>query len=209
MIVLRQVYKYYNEQMILRDVSCVFESGKIYGICGEKGSGKTLLLQLMMGFSIVNNGTVSIDGKILHQDIPYPTNVGYVIGDMELLPYYDSYENLKQLARINHKATDEDIERTLVRVGLASSEKVASYTQDMKQRLNLAQAIYEKQDIILLDEPVSSMTEDGKKRFRQIVQEEKERGALVIITAEDSEELKEVCDQIYEIKEKRLQEIEI
>lgn len=206
MIVIRDIYKYYKEQIALRGVSCVFEEGNIYGIYGESGSGKTILLQLILGFSVPNNGSISVNGKILHKDMPFTENTGYSIGDMELIPHYDCFENIRQLGMVHHKVTDEEINLTLDRVGLASSLKVQDYTQDMKQRLKLAQAICQQPDIILLDEPAIGLKPEGKKRFWNIVQQEKERGAIVIIAMREPEELRQHCDEIYELKEGVLQQ---
>ncbi len=206
MIVIRDVYKYYKEQIALRGISCVFEEGTLYGIYGNSGSGKTIFLQLILGFSVPNNGSVSVDGKVLHKDMPFIENIGYSIGEMELIPHCDCYENLKQLGIVHRKITDEEIEQTLNRVGLSSSLKVQDYTQDMKQRLKLAQAISQQPDIILLDEPTIGLKPEGRKRFWNIVQQEKERGAIVIIAMREPEELRQYCDEVYALHEGILQQ---
>lgn len=204
MIVLRDIYKYYKEQILLRGVSCVFEEGNVYGIYGESGSGKTILLQLILGFSMPNNGTISLGGNILHKDIPFMKDVGYSIGEMELFPQYDCYENLRQLGMASHR-TDEEINKSLDRVGLSSSVKVQEYTPDMKQKLKLAQAICHQPGVVLLDEPTIDLNAEGKKRFWNIVKQEKERGAIVIIAMREPDELRQHCGQVYELTDGFLQ----
>ncbi len=176
----------------------MFQEDTIYGIYGEAGSGKTILLQLILGFSMPNNGTISVDGKILHKDIPYIKDVGYSIGEMQLLPEYDCYENLKQLGMA--KFSSQDINQSLDRVGLSSSVKVQDYTPEMKQKLKLAQALCPQPDLVLLDEPTVDLNIREKKRFWNIVNQEKERGAIVIITMREPDELRQHCGQVYELK---------
>lgn len=209
MIILRQVYKYHEEQIVLRNLSCVFENRKIYGICGGHGSGKTLILQLIMGFTLANSGSISVNGQIVHKDIAYPDNVGYAIGDMQLLPYHSGFEALKQLGELYRGTSDEEVQRALKRVGLNPDEKIANYTPEMKGRLNLAQAIHGEKDIILLDEPMMNLSAEDYNLFRQIVREEKERGALVLITMEDKKELQKICDRVYSLEEGGLHEVRL
>ena len=149
---------------------------------------------------------IIIDGKVLHKDISFPPNVGLVIENMTLLPGYNAFDNLKLLADIKKIATDSDIKNALERVGLHSNLKVKKFSLGMKQRLNIAQAIFEKQNIILLDEPTNALDSDGVQLIYDIIREEKKRGAVVIIATHHEEDLKELCDTILTVSEGKVHE---
>lgn len=196
MIQLNNVTKVFKKNTVLDNISYTFEGGKIYGLYGENGSGKTMLLRAVAGLIIPTSGEVLIDGKVLHKDISFPENTGIVIEHMTLLPKFTALENLKMLGKINGRATEEDMKEALVRVGLdpESHKKIEKFSLGMNQRLNIAQAIFEKQNIILLDEPTNALDEDGSKRIHTILKEERERGALVIMATHHKEDLTEICD---------------
>lgn len=196
MIQLNNVTKVFKKNTVLDNISYTFEEGKIYGLYGENGSGKTMLLRAVAGLIIPTSGEVLIDGKVLHKDISFPENTGIVIEHMTLLPKFTALENLKMLGKINGRATEEDMKEALVRVGLdpESDKKIEKFSLGMNQRLNIAQAIFEKQNIILLDEPTNALDEDGSKRIHTILKEERERGALVIMATHHKEDLTEICD---------------
>lgn len=196
MIQLNNVTKVFKKNTVLDNISYTFEGGKIYGLYGENGSGKTMLLRAVAGLIIPTSGEVLIDGKVLHKDISFPENTGIVIEHMTLLPKFTALENLKMLGKINGRATEEDMKEALVRVGLdpESHKKIEKFSLGMNQRLNIAQAIFEKQGIILLDEPTNALDEDGSKRIHTILKEERERGALVIMATHHKEDLTEICD---------------
>ena len=187
-------------------VSYNFEYGKIYGIYGHNGSGKTMLLRAIAGLLVPDSGSVVIDGKVLHKDMSFPPSIGIVIENMNLLPQYNAFDNLKILGKIKKTATDEDIKTALERVGLKSDLKVKKFSLGMKQRLNIAQAVFEKQKIILLDEPTNALDNDGVQLIYKLLKEEKERGALVVITTHHKEDLEEVCDVVLEMTEGELHE---
>ncbi|MFZ2251789.1 MAG: ABC transporter ATP-binding protein [Ruminococcus bromii] len=191
---------------ILNNVSYNFEYGKIYGIYGHNGSGKTMLLRAIAGLLVPDSGSVVIDGKVLHKDMSFPPSIGIVIENMNLLPQYNAFDNLKILGKIKKTATDEDIKTALERVGLKSDLKVKKFSLGMKQRLNIAQAVFEKQKIILLDEPTNALDNDGVQLIYKLLKEEKERGALVVITTHHNEDLKEICDVVLEMTEGELHE---
>ena len=196
MIQLNNVTKVFKKNTVLDNISYTFEEGKIYGLYGENGSGKTMLLRAVAGLIIPTSGEVVIDGKVLHKDISFPENTGIVIEHMTLLPKFTALENLKMLGKINGRATEEDMKDALVRVGLdpESHKKIEKFSLGMNQRLNIAQAIFEKQDIILLDEPTNALDEDGSKRIHTILKEERERGALIIMATHHKEDLTAICD---------------
>ncbi len=206
MIELRHVTKVMKKNVVLDDVSVTFHEGTVYGLYGENGSGKTMLLRAVSGLIVPTEGEILCDGKKLHKDISFPENTGIVIENMELLPRFTAKENLRMLAGIKKIATEEDIERALCDVGLdpKSEKKVKKFSLGMKQRLNIAQAVFEKQDVILLDEPTNALDVGGVSQIYDLIRKEKVRGALVIIATHHREDLKEMCDVILKISGGRL-----
>ena len=206
MVEIKNYCKSIKSRPILNNVSYNFEYGKIYGIYGHNGSGKTMLLRAIAGLLVPDSGSVVIDGKVLHKDMSFPPSIGIVIENMNLLPQYNAFDNLKILGKIKKTDTDEDITTALERVGLKSDLKVKKFSLGMKQRLNIAQAVFEKQKIILLDEPTNALDNDGVQLIYKLLKEEKERGALVVITTHHKEDLEEICDVVLKMTEGELHE---
>ena len=206
MVEIKNYCKSIKSRPILNNVSYNFEYGKIYGLYGHNGSGKTMLLRAIAGLLVPDSGSVVIDGKVLHKDMSFPPSIGIVIENMNLLPQYNAFDNLKILGKIKKTATDEDIKTALERVGLKSDLKVKKFSLGMKQRLNIAQAVFEKQKIILLDEPTNALDNDGVQLIYKLLKEEKERGALVVIPTHHREDLEEICDVVLKMTEGELHE---
>lgn len=208
MIQLQNVTKRIKENTVLDNVSYTFKSGFVYGLYGQNGSGKTMLLRAISGLINLDSGSIFIDGEKLHYKIEFPPETGIVIENMELLPECSAKRNLQMLAKIKNIADEKDISFSLERVGLDpdSDKKVKKFSLGMKQRLNIAQAIFENQKIILLDEPTNALDEDAVQLIYKIIREEKSRGATIIVATHHKEDLKEVCDVILKIAEGKIVE---
>lgn len=208
MIQLQNVTKRMKENTVLDNVSYTFKSGFVYGLYGQNGSGKTMLLRAISGLINLDSGSIFIDGEKLHDKIEFPPETGIVIENMELLPECSAKRNLQMLAKIKNIADEKDIIFSLERVGLDpdSDKKVKKFSLGMKQRLNIAQAIFENQKIILLDEPTNALDEDAVQLIYKIIREEKSRGATIIVATHHKEDLKEVCDVILKIAEGKIVE---
>lgn len=208
MIQLQNVTKRIKENTVLDNVSYTFKSGFVYGLYGQNGSGKTMLLRAISGLINLDSGSIFIDGEKLHDKIEFPPETGIVIENMELLPECSAKRNLQMLAKIKNIADEKDIIFSLERVGLDpdSDKKVKNFSLGMKQRLNIAQAIFENQKIILLDEPTNALDEDAVQLIYKIIREEKSRGATIIVATHHKEDLKEVCDVILKIAEGKIVE---
>ena len=208
MIQLQNVTKRIKENTVLDNVSYTFKSGFVYGLYGQNGSGKTMLLRAISGLINLDSGSIFIDGEKLHDKIEFPPETGIVIENMELLPECSAKRNLQMLAKIKNIADEKDISFSLERVGLDpdSDKKVKKFSLGMKQRLNIAQAIFENQKIILLDEPTNALDEDAVQLIYKIIREEKSRGATIIVATHHKEDLKEVCDVILKIAEGKIVE---
>ena len=208
MIQLQHVTKRIKENTVLDNVSYTFKSGFVYGLYGQNGSGKTMLLRAISGLINLDSGSIFIDGEKLHDKIEFPPETGIVIENMELLPECSAKRNLQMLAKIKNIADEKDIIFSLERVGLDpdSEKKVKKFSLGMKQRLNIAQAIFENQKIILLDEPTNALDEEAVQLIYKIIREEKSRGATIIVATHHKEDLKEVCDVILKIAEGKIVE---
>lgn len=208
MIQLQNVTKRIKENTVLDNVSYTFKSGFVYGLYGQNGSGKTMLLRAISGLINLDSGSIFFDGEKLHDKIEFPPETGIVIENMELLPECSAKRNLQMLAKIKNIADEKDIIFSLERVGLDpdSDKKVKKFSLGMKQRLNIAQAIFENQKIILLDEPTNALDEDAVQLIYKIIREEKSRGATIIVATHHKEDLKEVCDVILKIAEGKIVE---
>ncbi len=196
-IQVKNLSKEIKGKYILNNINLSFERGKIYGLYGRNGSGKTMLLRALAGLLIPTEGEIDMDGKILHKDMDFPENVGIIIENTSLLPQFDGFTNLKQLGKIRNVATDEDIDNALDTVGLkGETKKVKAYSLGMRQRLSIAQAIFEKPELLLLDEPTNALDENYINKVRKILLKEKDRGAIVIIASHNKDDLRILADEI-------------
>ena len=192
--------------MVIDCVSAEFSSGKVYGLQGINGSGKTMLMRLISGLIYPTEGRIVIDGKILGKEIAFPESIGILIENPAFLDNYSGFANLKLLASIQNKIDDKQIYKTLERVGLEpdSRKKYKKYSLGMKQKLGIAGAVMEKPEFLILDEPANALDKEGIERLKKIVQEEKERGALIILSCHDSALLEVMADVIYSMENGRL-----
>ena len=159
---------------VLKDISCVMESGKIYGLYGHNGSGKTMLMRCILGLIHIDHGNIIIDGKKLGKDIDFPQSVGAIIENPIFFPYATGFENLKILADIKGVIGEKEIREVLRKVGLDDQDNrtVSKYSLGMRQRLAIAQAVMEKPQLLVLDEPTNALDEDGIIMFKKIIMEE-------------------------------------
>lgn len=208
-IELKDIEKTIGANTVLSDINVRLESGNIYGLKGKNGSGKTMLMRIICGLIRPSRGEVSIDGKILHKDISFPESIGVLIENPAFLPQYSGFDNLKLLSSIKKIIKDEDIIRTIEKVGLdpQDKKKYKKYSLGMKQKLGIACAIMEKPDIIILDEPVNAVDEDGVKRIREILCELKNENKIIILACHDKEELYFLSDNIIEIENGRIKDV--
>ena len=181
---------------VLDGVSYKFEGGNIYGLYGRNGSGKTMLMRAIAGLIFPTEGSVVIDGKVLHKEISFPNDMGVIIENMELMPQYDAFDNLKILSKVRKTATDEDINEALEKVGLhdVRKKKVKTYSLGMKQKLAIAQAIFEHPKLLLLDEPTNVLDEESIGDVRKLLLELKEEGVLIIIASHNKEDIELLSD---------------
>ena len=202
-IIVKSATKYIKKALILDDVNIQLTGGKIYGLKGPNGSGKTMLMRLLCGLIRPTSGEVWIDGKKLGKDMDFPESVGLLIENPAVLPNYTGYENLELLAQIRGKIGAEQICQSLLEVGLDPHDprRYRKYSLGMKQRLGIAAAIMEKPDLLIVDEPTNALDDSGVEQICTILRRERERGALVVIACHDSLLLETLSDEIYKIYE--------
>lgn len=193
---------------ILDHVNYSFTGGKIYGLYGRNGSGKTMLMRAIAGLIYPTQGQILIDGQQLHKDISFPKNTGIIIENMELMPQYDAYTNLKLLARIKKQATDDDIKEALKKVGLGNvgKKEVKAYSLGMKQKLSIAQAIFEKPELLLLDEPTNALDEKSVEDVRNLLLELKKTGVTIIIASHNKDDIRYLADVVLEVDSGKIKE---
>jgi ABC-2 type transport system ATP-binding protein len=195
-----------NGAMVLKDISCEFVSGNIYGIVGKNGSGKTMLLREIAGLIRPTKGSISVDGKILHHDISFPPNLGLIIEKPDFLNYLTGFENLKMLAEIRHRVADDKIKTLMTKFSLEPNSKqtVKKYSLGMKQKIGIIQAIMENPDILILDEPFNALDEDTVLLVRNLLLQYRKDGKLIVITSHHREDIDAICNHIYRMEEGQL-----
>lgn len=191
---------------ILTDINLELDSGKIYGLKGKNGSGKTMLMRAISGLILPSKGNVWIDDKQLGKDISFPPSIGILIENPSFISHYTGKKNLQLLASIQKIVNDSEIAETLEKVGLDPNDKrtYRKYSLGMKQRLGIAAAIMGSPDIVILDEPINALDESGAKMIRELLNELKNKGTLLIIACHDAEELKFLTDEIYVISDGKI-----
>ncbi|MDO5408945.1 MAG: ABC transporter ATP-binding protein [Lachnospiraceae bacterium] len=185
------ICKTIKDRQILSHINLTLESSTIYGFTGKNGSGKTMLFRALSGLMNIDSGTISWNNQILHKDISILPKLGLTLENAGLYPEYTGFQNLKMLAQIKKTATDRDIKSAIQRVGLDPDDKrtYQKYSLGMKQRIIIAQAIMEKPDIIMLDEPGNGLDESGIELIRQLILEEQKRGALILLASHNKDDI--------------------
>ena len=206
-IIIENLSKTIKNNKILDNVNLTFESGHVYGLVGRNGSGKTMLLRAICGLIFPDSGKVIIDGKQLHKDISFPESCGIIIENTDLLPNFSAFDNLKMLSEIKNTANDNMIKSAIKSVGLDpdSKKKVKTFSLGMKQRLSIAQALFEDPDILLLDEPTNALDEDGVNDVRRILLEQKKKNNLIIIASHNKEDISLLSDTVISVSNGRFQ----
>ena len=189
------------EEHVLKGISREFETGKIHGIVGNNGSGKTVLMKCICGFLSPTEGRVVVDGKTIGKDVDFPENIGIIIETPGFLPGLTGIKNLKILASLKRKIGDEEIRNVIRKVGLDPDLKkpVSKYSLGMRQRLGIAQAIMEDPSILILDEPFNGLDKNGVMQMRKLIKELREDGKTIILASHNQADIDELCDTVCEM----------
>ena len=209
-IELRKVSKSFGHRRILREVSLSVERGKTVGLVGANGSGKSVLFKILCGFEKPDKGDVYVRGRQLGKNgRDFPDNMGVFINSPGFIGIYSGFQNLKFLADIQGRIGEEEIAVAMDKVGLDPSDKtkVDHYSLGMKQKLGLAQAIMEVQDILILDEPFNALDYKTYEDVRTIIRMLKAEGKTIFLTSHRYKDIDQLCDQVYSIEDGRLMPI--
>ena len=195
------VYKRFGTDTVLKDVSRSFERGRIHGIVGNNGSGKTVLMKCICGFLIPTEGEVIVNGKRVGKDVDFPPGLGLIIETPGFLPNMTGVKNLEILASLNKKIGLEEIAAAIRRVGLDPLMKkpVGKYSLGMRQRLGIAQAIMEDPALLILDEPLNGLDKHGVREMRQLIKGLKEQGKTILLASHNQGDIDELCDTVCEM----------
>ena len=200
-IEVKNVSKSFKGIPVLNDINITCRSGKIYGIIGYNGSGKTVLFKCICGFLHVDSGEISVNGRVMGKEMDMLEHAGIIIEEPGYIRNLSGYRNLEYLYRITHKKDPAVIHSIMLKVGLdpQSRKKVCHYSLGMRQRLAIAQATMEDQAILILDEPMNGLDREGVAEMRKFFVEQKERGKLILLASHNKDDIELLCDEVYEM----------
>lgn len=205
-ISIENLTKKFGDVTVIDNVNLSIERGKIYGIIGRNGSGKTVLFKLITGYLSPTGGRVVVSGKEIGKDIDFADNIGIIIENPGFLKGYTGFKNLAYLAGIRNVIGKEEIRESMEKVGLDpdSNKKVGKYSLGMKQRLGIAQAIMENPEILILDEPMNSLDNQGVEEIRKLLMELRDEGKTIVLASHNKEDIEILCDKVCEMDQGRL-----
>lgn len=202
-IILNNVSKSINKSVILNNINYHFHSGFIYGIKGNNGSGKTMLLKLISGLIKPTSGEIKIDNKVLYKDIDFPESIGVLIEHPAFMPNLTGVKNLKCISIIKNKTKTEEINNIMLSIGLDPNDKryFKKYSLGMKQKLGIACAFMEKPDIIVLDEPTNALDIESVNKLKELILKYKDNNRIILIAFHENYEIETLCDKFIYLKD--------
>lgn len=209
MISLKNVSKSYKGLTLFQNVNLEIEKGSICGIVGPNGSGKSVLFKMICGFVFPDEGSIVVDGVEIGKSKRFPDNIGIIIDRPGYIANKTGFQNLKELAMIRGKISDEKIAETMKKVGLQpqAKQKVKHYSLGMKQKLAIAQAIMEDQQILILDEPFNALDAESVNTIRHLLLSFKNEGRTILLTSHNQEDIDILCDRVFRINRYRLEPV--
>lgn len=200
-IEIRNATKEFKETVAVNNVAVSFETGKIHGIVGRNGSGKTVLFKCICGLFPVTSGEITVLGQSIGDGKQVPKSLGAIIEAPGFLPNCTGYRNLYYLMTLSGKVDKERIRSVIRQVGLDPDSKkhVGKYSMGMKQRLGLAQALMEDPELLILDEPMNGLDKSGVDEMRQLLLQLKEQGKTILIASHNPDDIRILCDTIHEM----------
>ena len=204
---IKNVSKKFGDETAVREVSLSLEPGKIYGVAGRNGSGKTVLFKMIIGFLKPSSGKIFVHGKEIGKDVDFAEDIGIIIETPGFLGGLNGYRNLEYLAAIKKRIGREEIRESMEIVGLDpdSKKKVKKYSLGMRQRLGIAQAIMENPKFLILDEPMNGLDRAGAEEIRALFLKLREEGTTILLASHHREDIEELCDEVNEMEDGRLE----
>ncbi|NLX75944.1 MAG: ATP-binding cassette domain-containing protein [Clostridiaceae bacterium] len=200
-IILENLYKTFGKETVLKNVNIAFETGKIHGIVGRNGSGKTVMMKCILGFLKPTKGSVTVLGKKIGLECNFAPETGMIIEAPGFIPTESGYNNLKWLMGLRSKPNNERIKEVMYTVGLdpESKKPVGKYSLGMRQRLGIAQAIMERPRLLVLDEPMNGLDNRGVEDMRKLFLQLKEDGTTILLASHNPADIEILCDTVCEI----------
>jgi ABC-2 type transport system ATP-binding protein len=191
---------------ILKDINLRLEPGKIYGVIGRNGSGKTMLMKCLCGYVLPSKGEVEYNGQRMGKDIDFPESIGIIIENPGFVPVYSGYRNLKLLASINKRIETDVIKETMKKLDLDPDMKkpVKKYSLGMRQRLGIVQAIMENPKVLILDEPFNGLDVDGVEQVRKILKDMRSEDRIIFLSSHIREDIEILCDEVFSMEKGEL-----
>lgn len=198
---IKKVTKRFKDTTALNQITVSFEKGRIYGIIGRNGSGKTVLFKCICGLMEVTDGKIVVLGQQIGDGLRVPKGVGAIIETPGFLPNISGYRNLYYLASLSGKPDKEKIQEAIQLVGLDpnSRKTVGHYSLGMRQRLGLAQAIMDDPELLILDEPMNGLDNEGTKQMRKFLMDLRSQGKTIILASHSQEDIATMCDSVYQM----------
>lgn len=195
------VYKSFGKEQVLIDVNFSIPPGSIYGVVGNNGSGKTVLMKCICGFMKCDRGKIVVNGRQVGREVDFPDRLGVIIETPGFIPNLTGYKNLKILAALKGRIGKSEIRETLQRVGLDPDMKkpVSKYSLGMRQRLGIAQAIMEDPDVLILDEPFNGLDRYGVVEIRALLKVLKADGKSILLASHNAQDIEELCDHVKDL----------
>lgn len=208
-IEIKHVTKKFKEDTALYDINVSMERGKVYGFAGNNGSGKTVLMKCICGFLPVTEGSIRVNGKVIGKEVDFPESLGVIIETPGFLTNLTGVRNLEILAGLRGIIARKDIENAIRKAGLdpALKKSVSKYSLGMRQRLGIAQAIMEDPEFLILDEPFNGLDKHGVADIRSLLLDLKKQGKTIILASHNSEDIRILCDKVYEMDGGRMREL--
>ena len=206
-IEVKEVSKKFRGQIVLREVNLTCEEGKVYGIVGHNGSGKTVLFKCICGLLKPESGEIFVNNEKIGDSLAQ--NVGVIIENPAFLDNYTGKKNLELLYMLKHKRDAKKVELYIEKVGLdpLSKKKVKEYSLGMRQRLAIAQALMDEPDILILDEPMNGLDKQGVQEIRNILLERKKAGNTILLASHNQNDIDILCDEVYEMEDGMISKI--
>jgi len=206
LICVKEVTKRFGKECVLHGVSRDFEAGKIHGIVGNNGSGKTVLMKCICGYLLPESGAIYVRQKQIGVDVDFPENMGLIIETPGFLPALSGVKNLELLAALRGRIGLREIAETMRRVGLDPEMRkpVGKYSLGMRQRLGIAQAIMEDPSLLILDEPLNGLDKGGVREMRELLKSLRQAGKTILLASHNQADIDELCDTVCEMDDGRM-----
>lgn len=208
-IEIKNLTKKFKDELVLDNININFESGRIYGIVGKNGSGKSVLLKILCGFYLPTEGEILQDGYNYISRNEFPKNTRALIDYPAFLPDLSGLENLVMLAKIQNKISKEDILELMKKLNLFNQKdkQFKKYSLGTKQKLGIAQVLMENPDLIILDEPLNGVEKESAEIIRNILIEEKNKGKIIVIATHIKDDVEMLCEEVFKMEDGKISKI--